>query len=266
MSGDEVIVALGSALFALFVWGRWMIGPMRLRRLGAPATGSRLLTVAPLLCLVLLFAVLQTLASHDVRDDPRYLVMYLALGAAWLAVAMMLMPVLGLSVRDDVLERGNPAAAYAVFGALLGITLAFAGGNIGDGPGWWVVVFSAILATAALYVMWALLERFADVSEQVTVERDAAAGVRLAGFLAGCGLILGRAVAGDWVSTSATVADFARVATPALGLLLIAIPLERLARCTPQHPVRPVVTWGFGPALLYVALAAAYVAVIGIPT
>jgi len=39
-----------------------------------------------------------------------------------------------------------------------------------------------------------------------------------------------------------------------------------LARCTPQHPVRPVVTWGFGPALLYVALAAAYVAVIGIPT
>jgi hypothetical protein len=40
------------------------------------------------------------------------------------------------------LEHGNPAA-----GAILGLTLAFARGNIGNGPGWWVVVFSAGMST-----------------------------------------------------------------------------------------------------------------------
>ena len=35
------------------------------------------------------------------------------------------------------------AAVPAVVGALVGVTFCYAGGNIGDGPGWWVVVFSA---------------------------------------------------------------------------------------------------------------------------
>lgn len=34
-------------------------------------------------------------------------------------------------------------AAYAIVGALAGITFSFARANVGNGPGWWVVVFSA---------------------------------------------------------------------------------------------------------------------------
>jgi uncharacterized membrane protein YjfL (UPF0719 family) len=265
MSAGEVVLTLLGTVVALVLWIRWYLEPARLERLGAPEGGSVLLRVMPILCIALLFVVLRTLASHDVQDDPRYLAMYSAMGAAWVAVCVMLVPLVGLHVRDDVHERGNAAAAYATAGALLGLTLAFAGGNIGDGPGWWVVVFAAALATAALYLLWALLEKFAHVSEHVTVERDPAAGVRLAGFLTACGLILGRAVAGDWVSTQATIADFGRVAAPALGVLFVAIPIERYGRPTTQQPIRAVAPWGALPALLYVGLAAAYVAVLGVP-
>ena len=265
MSGGEIVLSMISAAVALAIWVRWYLQPARLERLGAPQGGGTLLRLTPLICLAILLFVLRTLASHDVRDDPRYLTMYTAVGAAWVAASMMLMPVMGLHVRDDVHERGNPAAAYAAGGALVGLTLAFAGGNIGDGPGWWVVIFSAALATAGLYLLWALLEQFAHVSEHVTVERDPAAGVRLAGFLVGTGLILGRATAGDWVSSSATVVDFARVGSAALGLLAIAIPIERSGRPTAEHPSRPIVQWGVLPSLLYVGIAGAYVAWLGIP-
>jgi uncharacterized membrane protein YjfL (UPF0719 family) len=264
MSGGEVVLTLLSAIVALVLWIQWYVQPARLQRLGAPRGAWAVLRLTPIVCLGVLLLILRTLASHDVRDDPRYLTMYAALGAAWVAASMMLMPVVGLHVRDDVHERGNPAAAYAAAGALLGLTLAFSGGNIGDGPGWWVVIFSAGLATAALYLVWALLE-LAHVSEHVTVERDRAAGVRLAGFLTAAGLVLGRAVAGDWVSAAATLTDFARVGSAALVLIAIAFPIERYGRPTIQHPVRPVVQWGIAPALLYVGLAAAYVAGLGIP-
>jgi hypothetical protein len=265
MAGSEVVLTAVSAALALVLWGRWYVQPARMERLGAPRGGWGVLRLTPIVCMALLFLVLRTLASHDVRDDPRYLAMYVAFGAAWVALSMMLMPVVGLDVRDDVHERGNPAAAYAAAGALVGLTLAFAGGNIGDGPGWWVVLFSSGLATAGVYILWALLEQFAHVSEHVTVERDAAAGVRLGGYLAGCGLILGRAAAGDWVSASATLVDFARLGGPALGLLAMAIPLEWYGRPTAQHPSRSVVQWGVLSALLYVGVAAAYVMVLGIP-
>ena len=264
MSGGEIVLTLLSAVVALVLWIRWYVQPARLQRLGAPRGAWALLRLTPVVCLGVLLLILRTVASHDVRDDPRYLTMYAALGAAWVAVSMMLMPVVGLHVRDDVHERGNPAAAYAAAGALLGLTFAFSGGNIGDGPGWWVVIFSAGLATAGLYLLWGLLE-LAHVSEHVTVERDAAAGVRLAGFLTAAGLILGRAVAGDWVSAGATLADFARVASAALALVAIAFPIERYGRPTTQHPVRAVAQWGVGPAVLYVGIAVAYVARLGIP-
>ncbi len=49
-----------------------------------------------------------------------------------------------------------------------------------------------------------------------TVERDLGAGVRAGGFLAGCGAVLGAAVAGDWVSLTFTLSDFLQLAWPFL--------------------------------------------------
>ena len=59
-----------------------------------------------------------------------------------------------LSARDDVVERSNRAAIPAIAGGLLAITLCFAGGNIGDGPGWWVVMFCGVLSTGTLLLAW----------------------------------------------------------------------------------------------------------------
>ena len=59
--------------------------------------------------------------------------------------------------------------------------------NIGDGPGWWVVVFAAGLATAALFAAWLVLAQIGHGVDAVTIDRDLAAGVRLGAFLAACG-------------------------------------------------------------------------------
>lgn len=253
MSGDEVFMLIASAIVALVSWGAWYIKPALVQGVRRRPPAWRLLRLTPLLAAALLWAVLRNAASFDVRDDPRYLTFYLVLGAAWVGVWIRWLAVTGISTRDDVVERSNGSAALAVTGALLGITLAYAGGNVGNGPGWWVVVFSAALATLALFGAWILLETLTGVSDIVTVDRDPSAGFRLGGFLIACGLILGRSVAGDWVSAEATVRDFAAAAWPVIVLVIAAAIVERVARPTPETPRPSLVAFGFIPSVFYVA-------------
>ena len=264
MSGDEVFVLLVSGMFAILTWIAWYRHPVGITRMGAPTPARPLLFSAPIAAAVILLIVLRTAASHDVRDAPRYILMYLVLGAAWVGVTIQLLPYLGISTRDDAIERGNRAAAWAISGAVIGVMLCFAGGNIGDGPGWWVVVFAAGLATAALFALLLVLDAVGGVGEHITVERDTAAGIRLAGFLVGAGLILGRGVAGDWVSVAGTIGDFAVTAWPALLLLAGAIVVERLARPTPSRPHPPAIQLGVTPAIAYVAAGVIHVARLGV--
>jgi hypothetical protein len=256
MSGDEIVVLMVSAFVALVCWSVWYIAPMMVRTIGRRSPGRWLLQITPFIAGAVLWAVLRSASSFDVRDDPRYLTFYLVLGAAWVGLWMRWLAVNGLSTRDDVVERANGSAAIAIAGAMLGITLSYAGGNVGDGPGWWVVVFAAGLSTVAFFTAWMLLELVSGVSETVTVDRDPAAGVRLAGFLVGTGLILGRSVAGDWVSAEATVRDFVVMAWPALVLVIAAAIVERAARPTPQSPRPAVLLYGLVPALSYISGAA----------
>lgn len=259
MSGDEVIVFAASAVLAVVVWGAWYIGPRRIRRLGRPVAGQSLLDLAPVVSLAVLVVVLKTVSAHDVRDDMRYVLLYFFLGAMWVSVVVRILPFVGLSARDDVVERGNSSAARAIAGAILAITLCFAGGNIGNGPGWWVVVFSAGLATVALLLSWLVLEALARVADVVTIDRDDAAGMRLAGWLIACGLIAGVAAAGDWESAEDTVRTFIRVAWPLLPFVAVAALLERQWRPTPERPSPSVTAYGAIPALLYIGVAALYV-------
>jgi len=252
MSGDEGVLLIASAVVAIAAWGAWSLAPRFVRRIGTPPTGW-LLTLAPLVAAALLWVVLKYASAHDVRDDSAYLMLYMVLGAAWVGVWIRAVAITGISRRDDIIERSNRSAASVVAGALIGITMCYAGGNIGDGPGWWVVVFSAGLATLALYAAWLLLEMLSGVSDTVTVDRDKSAGVRLAGFLIACGLVLGRGVAGDWVSADETVRDFVSAAWPVIVLVVVAAIVERVARPTPSTPQPPVVPYGVVPALVYIA-------------
>jgi hypothetical protein len=154
----------------------------------------------------------------------------------------------------------------AVIGALLGVTLCYAGGNIGDGPGWWVVLFSAGLATSVLLAAWMALTQLTPVADSVTIDRDPAAGIRLGAFLASCGLILGRAVAGDWRSAAGTVVDFSTCLPYVLLTVIAATFVERLARPTPHTPHAPFVASGILPSLLYLIIAIGAVAIMGWPT
>src|SRR5688500_1753096 len=209
MSGDEVFVTIVSTVVALIGWGglyaRWAhFSKFRLPR-GATALLLMLLPISA----ALLYWLLRTLASHDVREDWRYLAQYSAMGLAWVRFApRIFLP--GISLRDDFFERGNSAACFAFAGFLIGSLLCFGGGNIGDGPGWWVVVFCTILANATLCALWVAAAHATRVVDLITIDRDPAIGLRLAGFFIGCGLILGRAVAGDWISANATIGDFVR--------------------------------------------------------
>ena len=265
MSGDEVVILVISAILALMFWGTWYIKPALVRHVGRRPSRRWLLQVTPIAAAALLWVVLRNAASYDVRDDPRYLAFYLVLGAAWVGLFMRSLVLAGISTRDDVVERANGSAAIVVAGAMLALTLCYAGGNVGDGPGWWVVVFAAGLSTLALYAAWMLLEMATGVSDVVTVDRDGSAALRLAGFLVACGLILGRAVAGDWVSVEDTVRDFALVAWPVLALVAAAALVERTLRPTPETPRPALLPYGVMPGLAYVASAAYQVMRLDLP-
>jgi hypothetical protein len=262
MSGDEVFVTFLSGGLALAAWLSIYVRSVRFSRYELPRASVNALLFALPACLMLVMFVLRTLASHDVREDNRYIAMYSLMGAAWIGFAPA--PFLpGISLRDDFFERRNPSAVLAVLGYMLGSTFCFSGGNIGDGPGWWVVVFCAIIANGALALLWMIANQFAHIADRITIDRDPAIGLRVAGFFAGSGLVLGRAVAGDWTSLDATLRDFAAKAWPVLILVVILIVAERLAKPRFHRDEQAMVARGFFPAMFYVLIGFVAVAAQG---
>jgi len=193
-----------------------------------------------------------------VRTSSYYLFVYLALGILWLAAARWLFQFLGISFEQDVIDRGNPAALPALAGALFGAACCYAGGNVGEGPGSEVVIFSSGLATVYFFLVWWVLSLLTEVDYTVTIDRDPAAGLRLGGFLSAAGLILGRAAAGNWVSYQATFHDMLVYGSPVLILLAVAALVEFLARPTPESPAPSPALFGLLPAALYTGGAVLY--------
>jgi hypothetical protein len=147
-----------------------------------------------------------------------------------------------------------------ILGAMAALTFAFAGANVGTGPGPDAVIFSARLSTIALFGFWAVLEFSFHVSERITIDRDLGGGLRLAGSLAAAGLISGRAVAGDWVSMGSTVHDFVIWELPAIVPLAMALAFECACRRSDEknaaaHALRS----GALPALALLASGVAWV-------
>ena len=254
MSGDEVIALIASFLFGLAGWKSWIGGLMFVQNLSRNSLNQALGWLAPLAAAAALFFVLSRWSSHDVRDAPIYIFFYMVMGLGWAGLWNWILPYAGLSFRDDALENENGAAGLAISGGLLGATFAFAGANIGDGPGWWVVVFCAFLSTGVMLVLWAIGAQITHAQDYITIDRDIAAGWRAAGLFMGWGLILGRAVAGDWHSTQQTVSDFLIKGWPALLLWGLAIGLDLASKPTPQRPAPNPIIFGLVPFLFFVGL------------
>ena len=257
MSDDEVAVLAVSSFVALIRWGMWYYRAKRPPALLASPFARWPLLLIPPLCAVALWLILSEWSASDVRGI--YVIFYMMIGAAWVGVGTLLLPVHGIFPAVDLIERRNPAVRLPIAGALLGMTLCFAGGNIGDGPGWWVVFFSAGLATLGWILLWALADLFTGITRSITVERDNAAGMRLFALLVGSGLILGRAVAGDWHSTLDTVIDFGELAWPAVGLLAVEAVFGIPGKPRPHNPHPSIILFGFMPVVVSLGGALAYI-------
>ncbi len=224
----ETIVFVASMFLVIKSWGVWYRDIATVNDFRVAPVLVFLLLTTPLFCGALLLVCLFVLAAATVRGNVLYIAFYLVVGAAWLGGTTLLFPFLGISARDDVLERGNAAAGLAIAGALAGSCLAFVGANTGNGPGVEAVLFSCVLSSALFIGAWFVLERITHISEAITVDRDATAGIRLAGLFIGVGLLSGWSVAGDWVSAEATLRDFVFDAWPAILLALLAVAGEYL--------------------------------------
>ncbi|MGH9601507.1 MAG: hypothetical protein ACRD24_03870 [Terriglobales bacterium] len=259
LDGFEPVALFAFGLFGLISWFGWYWSLVRVTRLGGSLSHRLALALTPVVCALGLLQVLRFLADEVVRAEAFWQFYYMAIGAGWLAGVMRLVSYMGISVRDDVLERRNTAALPALQGALIGLTLCFAGANVGNGPGVHVVILSAGLSTALLLAIWLAVDRLSGpgIAERITVERDLASGIRLAGLLVALGCILGAAVAGAWVDLTTTVVGFFLYAWPAALLGAVAVLTER------RGAGAPLVGSVIGSVLaagLYVAFAVGYVA------
>lgn len=230
MADGESFAGLVSGVIAIITWTSWYGDVFRINRLAAPRSYRVVLGLMPIVCLVFLLLCLENSAAKAVRESGFLILIYTALGAATLGVSCHLFPFLGISPRDDVLERRGAAGLIAIVGAFVGATLCFVGGNLGEGPGVEVVVVSVGAALCIWFALWCVAELLSGhvISERVTVERDTGSGLRLAGLLAGNGVVLGAAAAGDWIPDR-FLHDFALSAWPALVLTAAAVFLERFS-------------------------------------
>ncbi|EEF59323.1 hypothetical protein [Pedosphaera parvula] len=262
-SGDEFMVLVVSLVYVIAKGAVFYRELLFTALLGRSVRQRLPLVFAPLAGLAILLPVLLCFAAKDIRSNHFYVFLFMTLGMAWMIFSTQLFPVFGLSVREDVVEQGNQAATVALSGALLGILLAYAGGNIGEGPTIWTTIFPCFLASAGLLLLWFMVEFGSRISLAIAEERDIASGWRLASFLVSVGLILGRAVAGDGQSATGTIRDFAYQAWPSLGLALVAMLAERNLRPTLIRPKPSVGKYGLLPGLIYLVIAVAVLIVLG---
>lgn len=244
---------IGSVFAIGAFWPKWYSGILQVSEFASPTLFRFVLFILPLFCFAAVGYVLKFYSSYDVRDSVQYMLFYLVLTAGWLGAAHPLIALMGISARDDVLEGKNAAAIWALFGAFVAISATFAGGNIGNGPGVEVVLFSAGMATAAFFAQWGLLEMLATNSphESTTIVRDLGAGIRLGGYLAAVGLILGWSVAGDWASLEEAIGDFILHGWSSLLITTVAVLVE--------SAYRPRLAMSGQHILLSLGIAAAYV-------
>lgn len=227
MSFSELMVFIFSGYISIRRMINWYgklpgIGPVRRDK-----TTKYVMALLPLVSLFIIVYTLKVLASFDVVNDLFYIIFYVLLGYAWTFLGMSaVFFFFDISWLDDVLYLSNRAALFPVAGAFLGLVTIYSGANIGDGPGWWCVIFAGGLGLISWFLLGRLVNSFTQVFERITVDRDVYCGIRFGAYLLASGIILARASAGDWTSFYHTVVEFL-VGWPVLLLTALAILVER---------------------------------------
>ena len=223
----EFIIYFCSAIYSIIALCFWYV---RITSIWPSENSNSIkytLAFLPVISFAIILYTLKVLASFDVVGDIIYILFYILLGFAWLFIGITLVfYFFDLSWIDDVLQNRNKAALLAVSGAYLGIVIIYAGANVGDGPGWWCVLFAGGLGIVAWFIVSLVLNKYTQIFERITVERDIYCGIRVGSYFLASGIILARASAGDWTSFSMTIVEFL-VGWQVLPLTLLAILAER---------------------------------------
>jgi hypothetical protein len=258
MDSFEALIFLFSGFFACRGIFKWYV---RLAETWPPAQNKAakyFLGFLPVVSFGIIVYTLRALASFDVVNDFIYIIFYILLGFAWIFIGLILVfRYFDLSWVDDVLNQNNKAALYAFTGAYLGLVIIYSGANIGDGPGWWCVVFAGGLGLFAWIYLGVIINIFTQAFERITVDRDVSCGIRFGFYLLAGGIILGRASAGDWTSFIMTIVEFS-VGWPVLPLTALAVIVERhymqkakLGESTHENHLAGSLFWG----LVYISFA-----------
>jgi hypothetical protein len=264
--GDEAFFFFVATIFAVVGTFLWNVRLVRRTPIRKPIAQRFALAITPLIALAALVLVLMRWADpKEVVGHLDYQLLFFAGGVAWLFWTILAMPMLGISPLDDAIERSNPAAVSVVCGALLGSMAIYAYSNIGAGPTIWTTIAPAIVGTIAWIALWFIVELISRPSEAITIDRDEAAGIRHAGWLLACGLIIGRSAAGDWTSWESTWSGMLELGWPVLLLAVGAIAMNLVLAPTPQRPQGGVVSAGLVPAVVFLLVAIGYIALIGAP-
>jgi uncharacterized membrane protein YjfL (UPF0719 family) len=226
---------------------------------GLGVSGRRWLAAVPAVCLAIVATVIWNWADPaQVARHVDYLILFLAGAAAWFWLTLGAVSVLGIHPRYELVENGNWAAAISIAGATLATAMIYAGGNIGAGPTIWTTIVPAAVASLTLCVLWFLVETCTLVSDAITIDRDKASGIRVAGWAIASSIVLGRSVAGDWTGWDSTLEHFIKLGWPAGAMTAGMIWLQRWSRPSPRRP-HPSLRSGLLPALVMVLAAILYV-------
>ncbi|MGL6198149.1 MAG: DUF350 domain-containing protein [Lachnospiraceae bacterium] len=227
MSLGEILLLSGSSALSIRFLVEWYYRSYR-DKLSIRNNGAQVfLCCIPVACLAIIYYTLRNLASFDVVDSSAYIFLYIIVGLSWIYISLWLIfAVFNLSWYEDIFLLNDTAAMLAITGGMIGSTLIYSGANIGDGPGWWCVIFAGGLGMAVWLLLGYIINLVTVVFERITVDRNVSAGIRMSGYLIGSGIILGRASAGDWTSFGRTIVEFMD-GWPVLILCAIYIVVER---------------------------------------
>jgi hypothetical protein len=228
LSGFEIIIGLASVFGVLWFASTWYRDLVTVNRFAPNTTVRVFLAFFPVACVLGMLLFLMKLSASDVRGDTFWTSFYVLVSGAWLGLSTRVLTLLGLSIRDDVLERTNAAALCACTAGVVAFLLCFAGGNVGDGPGVEVVLLSGGVASVVVALIWLLLDRLTGIVDRITIERETAAGIRGASVLLALGLINGMAASGDWHAEK-FAAEFIGDAWPSLFVAAAAFAVEKVA-------------------------------------
>jgi len=264
LGADEIFFILVAGLVGFFTLIRFYRDLLQVWT-GRTTAFSRLaLALLPPISILLLFYVLQRWGDAlQVNGHPFYIALFIVGLCAWQGLTTRLVAAWGINIRGDVLERRNAAAAIFIGGAIFGTGLLYTFCNVGAGPTIWTTIVPAGVGTAVLVIVAWIALWPARIINVIVIDRDIPTAMRHMGLWITGGIILGRAMAGDWISWQQTFTAFCIQGAPVLFLMALTMVLDALLRPTPQEPRPSVLSSGVAPVFIDAAITTVWLIYLG---